>query len=163
MESLYSLTADFETLMEYADSTDPEDEQVFLDTLDNILATIDVKMDNYAAVMTQLEARENLLDAEIKRLTKLKNAVKANEIKMSESLKASMIATGRRKIVTDLHTFSIKKNGGKLPLDIYGDVPDEYTKVTIAPDNDLIRAALDRGEALDFAQYKERGERLSID
>jgi len=164
MESLYNLTADYQTLMEYADSVDPDDEQVFLDTLDSVTATIDVKMDDYAVVMDHMKAREDLIDMEIKRLTARKNAISGNRARMRQRLYDSMIATDRTKVTTDLHTFSIAKNGGKLPLIIDGDVPDKYQKIIMEPDKDLIRTALETGntEALKFAHFGERGTHLNI-
>jgi len=164
MESLYNLTEDYQVLMEYADSTDPDDEQVFLDTLDSVTATINVKMDDYAVVMDHMKEREDLIDLEIKRLTARKNAISNNRAKMRERLYDSMLATDRTKVTTDLHTFSIVKNGGKLPLIINGDVPDKYMKVIMEPDKDLIRTALETGntEVLKFAHFGERGQHLSI-
>jgi len=149
--------------MEYADSIDPEDEQVFLDTLESVLGAIDLKMDDYAVVMSHMKEREDLIDNEIKRLKARKDAIKNNRTRMNERLYEVMITTDRRKVTTDLHTFSIRKNGGKLPLVITGDVPDNFQKVIYEPDNERIREALDNGEALDFAHYGERGEYLKID
>ena len=162
MDTLYSLTGEYQTLMEYADSIDPDDEQVFLDTLEGVIGTLDVKMDDYAIVMDHMKAREEFIDQEIKRLTERKNAIKNNRTRMNEKLYESMRATDRRKVVTDLHTFSIAKNGGKLPLIIDGEVTDKYQKIIMEPDKDLIRKALDEGKKLDFAKLGERGEHLTI-
>jgi len=160
---MYELSNDYNGLMEYADSIDPEDEQVFLDTLESVLGAIDLKMDDYAVVMSHMKEREDLIDNEIKRLKARKDAIKNNRTRMNERLYEVMITTDRRKVTTDLHTFSIRKNGGKLPLVITGDVPDNFQKVIYEPDNERIREALDNGEALDFAHYGERGEYLKID
>lgn len=162
-QSMYALSNDYNGLMEYADSIDPEDEQVFLDTLETVLGAIDLKMDDYAVVMSHMKEREDLIDNEIKRLKARKDAIKNNRTRMNERLYEVMITTDRRKVTTDLHTFSIRKNGGKLPLVITGDVPDNFQKVIYEPDNERIREALDNGEALDFAHYGERGEYLKID
>lgn len=162
-QSMYELSNDYNGLMEYADSIDPDDEQVFLDTLEAVLGAIDLKMDDYAVVMGHMKEREDLIDNEIKRLKARKDAIKNNRTRMNERLYEVMITTDRRKVTTDLHTFSIRKNGGKLPLVITGDVPDNFQKVIYEPDNERIREALDNGEALDFAHYGERGEYLKID
>lgn len=162
MDSLYSLTSEYQTLMEYADSIDPDDEKVFLDTLEGVVGTLDTKMDEYASVMDHMKAREEYIDQEIKRLTDRKNAIKNNRTRMNKRLYESMCAADRRKVVTDLYTFAITKNGGKLPLLIDGEVPDKYQKIIMEPDKDLIRKALDEGEKLDFAKYGERGEHLTI-
>lgn len=164
METLYTLTGDYLNLMQLADSTDPEDEQAFIDTLDGILGAIDIKADQYAAVMSEISGRKGIVKAEIDRLTAVMRALSNHEDRMKEALYGSMIATDRREIKTDLHTFKIVKNGGKLPLIIEdgADIPDKYCKVTIEPDKDKIRTALETGNVLDFAHFGERGEHLSI-
>jgi hypothetical protein len=59
----------------------------------------------------------------------------------------------------------IAKNGGVLPLIMSAspeELPQEFQKVTIEPNNEAIRKALDEGKELEFAQYGERGESLRI-
>lgn len=162
MDSLYDLTNDYLTLMEFADSTDPDDEQVFLDTLEGLMGAVEAKADSYAAVISHMEAHEDLLQKEIDRLTAKKTAISNNKKRMKDSLQAAMIAMDQKTIKTDLHTFRVQKNGGKQPLDIFGDVPDKFQKIVYEPDKDLIRKALESGEELEFAVLKERGEHLVI-
>lgn len=166
METLYELTQDYQALLEYADSVDPDDEQVFLDTLDGIFGAIDVKFDQYATVMEQMTAHEDMLDREIMRLMRLQKAINHNKQRMKERLYESMVATDRMKIQTDLHTFSIRKNGGKLPLIIHegADIPDKWCKVIVEPDKEKIRLALETGnvDVLKFAHLGERGSHLEI-
>lgn len=162
MDSLYDLKNDYLTLMEYADSTDPDDEQVFLDTLEGLMGAVEAKADSYAAVISHMDAHEDLLQKEIDRLTAKKTAISNNKKRMKDSLQAAMIAMDQKTIKTDLHTFRVQKNGGKQPLDIFGDVPDKFQKIVYEPDKDLIRKALENGEELEFAVLKERGEHLVI-
>jgi hypothetical protein len=162
MDNLYELTNDYLTLMEFADSTDPDDEQVFLDTLEGLMGAVEAKADSYAAVISHMEAHEDLLQKEIDRLTAKKTAISNNKKRMKDSLQSAMIAMDQKTIKTDLHTFRVQKNGGKQPLDIFGDVPDKFQKVVYEPDKDLIRKALENGEELEFAVLKERGEHLVI-
>lgn len=163
MESLYELKHEYLVLMEYADSTDPEDEQVFLDTLEGLTGTIEAKLDSCAVVMSHMDAHESMLDKEIDRLMAMKTAIKNNKQRMKDRIYALMVAMDKRKISTDLHSFSIRKNGGKQALEITGDVPDKFQKVIYEPDKDLIRKELEAGNELDFAVLKERGEYLKID
>ena len=162
MDSLYDLTNDYLTLMEYADSTDPDDEQVFIDTLEGLMGAVEAKIDSYAAVMSHMEAHEDMLKKEIDRLSAKMTAIENNKKRMKDSLYAAMVAMDKRKITTDLHTFAIQKNGGKQPLIISGEVPDKFQKVIYEPDKNLIRKALEDGEKLDFAFLEERGEHLVI-
>ena len=162
MDSLYDLTNDYLTLMEYADSTDPDDEQVFIDTLEGLMGAVEAKADSYAAVISHMDAHESLLDKEIERLTKMKTAIANNRRRMKDSMYAAMVALDKRTIKTDLHTFAIQKNSGKRTLEITGDVPDNFQKVVYEPDKELIRKELEAGKELDFAVLKERGEHLVI-
>lgn len=166
MASLYELTGDFLALSNMADSTDEREQEVFLQTLEAVIGTIDMKMDDYAAVMTEMDNTTKNIDEEIQRLTARKNAISNNLKRMRERLYEVMVATDRRKVKTDLHTFAIQKNGGKLPIIIDQDanVPHKWCKIAIEPDKDMIRAALESGntEVLSFAHFGERGEHLSI-
>jgi hypothetical protein len=82
--------------------------------------------------------------------------------RMKARIKEAMELMDKTEIKTDLHTFKIQKNGGKQAMKITADVPDAYTKIIIEPDNDKIRAALESGEELPFAELLPRGTQLRI-
>lgn len=168
METLYSLTADCQALMEYADSTDPEDAQVFLDTLEGMKGTIGAKIDSYHAVQCQIRGQIEVVEDEIRRLTVRKKALQNSDKRMTEAaIKAIELIgdtdkNGNKFIKTDLHTFKIQNNGGVLPLIVDGNVPDNFKRVVYEDDNQKIREALERGEVLGFAHLGERGVHLAI-
>ena len=68
----------------------------------------------------------------------------------------------QRKITTDFHTFIVCKNGGKQPMEITGDVPDNYKRVVYETDTEKIRKELEAGATLPFAHLEECGEHLRI-
>ena len=113
--------------------------------------------------------RELSLDAE-KRITEGKNLIESGQEMLNranglkEYLKDSMIFTDNTKIKTDLFTLSVCKNGGKIPLDVDEEVPEEYKQevITYKVDTNKIREVLDGGSELPFARYKERGTHLRI-
>lgn len=163
MDTLYSLSDEYVQLMDLAISTDPEDEQAFSDTLEGLTAVINTKMDDYAVVMTHLKGRSDLIQAEIDRLKAMQQTIDNHEKRMKAALLYVMTEKlNQRKITTDFHTFTVCKNGGKQPMEITGDVPDNYKRIVYETDNDKIRAALEAGETLPFAHLKERGEHLRI-
>lgn len=162
METLRELTNDMYALLEYADSTDPDDQAVFEDTLDGLKGMIEKKADGYCAVMDQIKANIAAHDLEIKRLTARKNAMEANIKRMKELLLEAMVAMDEKKIMTGLYTITRCKNGGKQPIEITGEVPDKYCKVIVEPDMDKIREALEAGIDLPFASLKERGEHIMV-
>lgn len=162
MASIFELTSQYQQLMYFGDSSDPEDQQAFLDTLEGLDFEVGLKADDYAAVITMLNGKADTIDTEIKRLTAMKKAIDNNVDRMKGCLQYAMESMGKTEIKTDLHTFKIQKNGGKLPLVITGDVPGNYQKVIYEVDNDRIRKALEDGEELDFAHFGDRGTHLRI-
>ncbi len=161
MATLYELTNEFKELLFLAE-TEELDPQTIKDTLESLNYELEDKADGYGKVIRELEGQANTLDSEIKRLSDKKASIQNNISNMKQALFQSMKETNNPKIKTNLFTFTISKNGGKQPIDIYGEVPEEYSKVEIRPDNDKIREALSKGEQLDFAILQERGEHLRI-
>ncbi len=162
MSTLYALTTEYKALMDLGDSSDPGDQQAFLDTLEGLDYEVGLKADAYASVMTMLSGKAAMVDAEIKRLTAIKKAIDGNVDRMKSALKNAMEAMDKTEIRTDLHTFKIVKNGGKLPLIVDGEVPELYIKYKPEVDNEHIRADLEAGANLDFAHFGERGTNLHI-
>lgn len=163
METLYQLSDEYEQLMELAISTDPSDEQAFADTLAGLTAVINTKMDDYAVVMTHLKGRSEMIQAEIERLQAMKQAIDNHEKRMKATMLHVMTEKlNQRKIQTDLHTFTVCKNGGKQPMEITGEVPDNYKRIVYETDLEKIRKELEDGKQLDFAHLEERGEHLRI-
>lgn len=163
MDTLYSLSDEYVQLMDLAISTDPEDEQAFTDTLEGLTAVINTKMDDYAVVMTHLKGRSDLIQTEIDRLKAMQQVIDNHEKRMKEALLNVMTEKlNQRKITTDFHTFTVCKNGGKQPMEITGDVPDNYKRVVYETDTEKIRKELEAGATLPFAHLEERGEHLRI-
>lgn len=164
METLYTLSDEYEQLMELAISTDPSDEQAFADTLEGLTAVINTKMDDYAVVMTHLKGRSEMIQAEIERLQAMKQAIDNHEKRMKATMLHVMTEKlNQRKIQTDFHTFTVCKNGGKQPMVVDPErVPDNYKRVVYETDLEKIRKELEDGKQLDFAHLEERGEHLRI-
>ena len=162
MGTLYQLTAEYQALLSFGDSDDPDDQRAFLDTLEGLTGEIEIKADSYAVVIDELKAQHDKVKAEKERLSRIEKAIDNNIKRMKDRIKDAMIAMGKKEIKTDLHTFKIQNNGGVQPLAITGDVPDKYTKVIIEADNEKIREALANGEVLDFAHLEPRGTQLRI-
>lgn len=162
MSTLYQLTTEYQNLLDFASSDDPDDIKCFLDTLEGLDFEVGLKADQYAAVIRRLEGQVGVVDAEIQRLKSLSTVLDNNIKRIKSRLKTAMEAMGKTEIKTDLNTFKIVNNGGKLPLKITGDVPDKYQKMIYEVDNDKIRADLDAGKELPFAHYEDRGTHLRI-
>ena len=162
--TLYELTGQFLELLEMMDDPDI-DEQVIIDTLEGVSGEIEVKADNYAKIIAELQSRTSAINLEIKRLQDRKKMIENNIDRMKDSLKQAMVTTGKTKFKTDLFSFSVQKNGGALPVIVTVDpdqLPAEMVVITKTPDKKAIAKYLEYNPDCDFAYFGERGESLRI-
>lgn len=165
MSTLYELTGDYETLLHML-FDEEEDEQCILDTLEGIEGEIEAKADGYAKVIRNMELSVAGIRDEQDRLQRRRKMIEGNISRLKKHLFDAMKFTGKTKFKTDLFSFSIAKNGGKQPLEVFTDdpdsVPEAFQKHVTEINKEAVRAALEKGEKLDFAALKERGESLRI-
>lgn len=164
MASLYDITGRMMELLAIADDEDIEPE-VLADTLESIEGEYDDKIESYCKAIKNLEADAKAYDEESKRLKTKKEKAEANVKRMKAVVMESLKLMNRKSAGGKILKASIQANGGVLPLEVTvnaKDLPFEYQKVTIEPDNGAIREALDKGVELDFAKYGERGESVRI-
>lgn len=161
MSTLYELTADYLNLLELAEDPDI-DEQAFLDTLEGIEGAIEDKAEAYAIIIGDLLAKADRITSEAKRLNAWADSLTKHADKMKETLMYSMDAVGKKKIETEHFRIGIAGNGGKKPLKITAEVPEQYMFMKPEIDTRAIRDALESGEELYFAHLGERGRHLNI-
>ena len=158
MSTLYQITGEYLNLLDMAD----EEDEAFLDTLESIQGEIEEKAESYVVVMKEMDASIAKYDAEIKRLTDRMNTISNHKDEMKRKLFFAMIEMGVEEIKTEHFKLKICNNGGQLPMKVTGDVPNNFQKVILEPDNKKIREALEKGENLGFAHLEERGKHLRI-
>ncbi len=159
--NLYELTAVYQRLQDQIEAGED---------YDGILAVIgdelEAKADGYARVIRNMEAEAKALKDEEKRLAEKRKVCESAVERLKQNLFESMKATGKEKFKTDLFTFSIQKNGGKIPVIVdvkdTADLPDDLVKITEAPDLDAIRKYIEETGDLTYAHFGERGESLRI-
>ena len=162
--TLYELTEDYMNLLALAEDPDI-DEQAFMDTLDGIEGAIEVKADNYARVMRQLEADAAACDAESKRLKNKAKTIDNNIKRMKQALQFAMQATGKTKFKTQLFSFYIQKNSASVVMDeqYIENIPERFL---IRKDPEInrkaIRDAINAGEDLEGLAHLEQTESLRI-
>lgn len=163
MSSLFSIIGEFQQLYDLATSEEEQAEQVFIDTLDSLKGELAEKVDGYAAVMTRLDMEEKKADELVKKYTAIRNARKNARKRMGEAVMYACDVLGVDKLTGEDVTLKLKKNGGVQPLiiDDPDSVPDNLTKVTIEPDNSLIREYLKEHEC-SFAHLEERGRHVEV-
>ena len=130
--NLYDLTNDFLQLQAMLEDPDV-DSQVITDTLESLQYDLKEKADGYAKVIKNMEANVTAIKQEKERLTAKQNLLESSIKRLKENLQVSMIATGNTKFKTDLFSFGIQKNGGKIPviLDVKdtSELPDELVRI----------------------------------
>lgn len=148
---------------------DTEEGRNVLTYLKSINLELTQKFDSYAALVTEFKRRAETRRAEIERMEFLeridKNAAKA----LIARLKAFMEEKGIKRIDGDRFRVTLVNNSGILPLELDDAVtrdplkaPPEYRKVIHTVDGQAVRAALDRGEELEFARFGKRGTQVRI-
>lgn len=164
MSNLYQLTNSYETVLNMLYDEDV-DEQMILDTLESIEGEFEDKADGYAKIIKELLGDAEKIKTEKQRLEARQKTFENRAKLLKDNLKNSMKQIGKTKFKTELFSFNIQKNGGKLPLiiDDISKVPNEYFKHTERElDNTKIREAIDVGKSISFAHYGEFEESLRI-
>lgn len=159
MNSLYELTGKYLQLQSVLESGDEEYPVEMLTVGEDLLT----KVENYGFILRNFESEENYLEDEIRRLSERKKMTTNAKERMKDMLFNTMKTIGKDKITTPHFKFTVAKKGGKKPLVITGEVPQQYCRIKYEPDKDLIRQAIEEdGEILDFAHVEERGEYLKM-
>lgn len=166
MATLYELQGEYLQLLNMLEDPEIED-QVVLDTLEGIDFELEIKAENYAKIIRELEGTVEVIKIEQKRLADKKSKLEANVKRLKDNLQEAMTATGKTKFKTDLFSFAIQKNGGALPVVVdveTAELPDELVQITEKPDLKAIGELLktDPKKAAKYAHYGERGESLRI-
>lgn len=156
MNELFDLVGEYRQLYEML--TEDGEEQIIKDTMEGVQGEIEIKAEGLVTIC-------NRLDMEIEACKKHKDEWAYREkirknarSRINQLFINAMTAMDVKELKAGDITVKMKNAGGKLGLivDDQATIPEKYTKLTIEPDNDLIREALDRGEKLDFAHYADR-------
>ena len=159
-KTLFEITNEFQTLYEIASSD--EDPRALMDTIEAMMPEVEQKAAGYVAVIQQLDM-EAKRAKELAEMFKAKQTVRENNIKhMKVALMQAMDAMKVTEISAGAFTIKLAKNGGKQPMIIDGEVPDNFKRIIYEDDKELIRKHLEDGEVLNFAKLLPRGEHISI-
>lgn len=157
------LTGEYRILLDGMEAAEPDEIQTFEDTLESVLAEVGDKADAYAVVIQEAKVTAEKYEAEAARLQARAKSVKNSIDRMKDRLKFAMETMNIKELKGEYHRFRIQKNGGALPLEITGEVPDTYKKIVYEDDKAKIREALKDGKELGFAHLGERGTHIRID
>lgn len=145
--TLYELTELYTNLMDL----DLEDEDV-QQALGDIDEKIEVKADNIAKLIRGLEGQKDICKAEEERICKRRKSIENRIDNLKEYLKATMIATDKRKFKTDLFSFNIQKNKTSIKILNEEKVPEEYVEYDRKVLKDKLKKAIAEGLEVDYAE-----------
>lgn len=136
----------------------------FLAENDADLAT---KVDNYAALIVECEARAALRKSEAKRMADLAKTDEARARWLKQRLQEALDAIGETRVDGPRYRVTVQANGGKAPVCVPDDVdalPAAFvrTKVVRDADKDAIRKALESGADVPGCSLGERGRGVRI-
>ena len=164
MANLYEITQDYLQILSMME--DPElDPQTLADTMEAVEGELEVKAENYAKVMKNLEADVAGIKAEIDRLSERKKTIENNIKRMKEALQFSMETTGKTKFKTELFSFNIQKNAPTVVIDASdpNNIPPDFLKFKEPEvDKTAIKAAIQNGMDLTGVAHLEQSESLRI-
>lgn len=120
---------------------------ILIGALDNIHEDKNAKIDNYVGFIHSLDAREDAITKEIKRLQDRKKVTGNLKDRAKARLCYTLQVNGIDKINTDFHTVTVTTSGTRpLIQDDTVDVPEEWMIATWKPDNAKIKDALIAGQ-----------------
>lgn len=163
--NLYDMTGDFLKLQQLLE--DPEvDQELVKAAMADLDDDIENKADGYAKIIKNMLANIDAIKAEKSRLNNRQKVLENSIDRLKTNLKECMAALNKPKFKTDLFSFSIVKNGGKVPviLDVKdtSELPDELVKVKEDPDLEAIRELIEKEGSCKYAHLGDCGEHLSI-
>lgn len=167
MATLYEITAELQAIDDLliengGDVTDPAVDEIITAWMEKAEGDFEAKVDNYCALIREVEARGNARQQEMERIKALATSDFNTVAKLKQRLKVHLEVLGRLKVQTPRFAVSVCKNGGVQPIEIDEDgVPQNFLKWVSSPDGEKIREQLKAGP-LDFARLQERGSHLRV-
>lgn len=169
MPSLFQLSEEILQLRQILDSAEHEPETI--DAVEEYLKSLasdrERKLDNYAALVRELEARAKIRLDEAKRLESLAKRDLDTVERLKERLRLVFTMHEWRSVDTDRFRITLAQNGGKQKLVV--EVPIEEleerfrrTETKVVADNDALREALGDGEVIEGVRLEERGTTIRI-
>lgn len=96
--------------------------------LENIDDEIEVKAENYAGVIKNLEAEAEAYKKEIDRMTDRERALKNRAKLLKKNLEDAMIELDKKKFKTNLFSFNIQRNAPGIKILDEDKIPEEFVE-----------------------------------
>ena len=123
------------------------------------------KLDNYAALISELEARAKARKDEARRLAERAKRDDQHAAYLKQRLLLFFQDHHLKTVETRRYRLTLQRSGGKTPVVLNTDpeqLPTEFHRWKVNADLDALRQALEDGADLDFAELGERRHFLRI-
>jgi hypothetical protein len=146
--SLFDVAAEYRAQVEALYDIDL-DEQTLADTLEALSGDLEVKANNTAIVVKNLEALADAMDREIRRMDERRKATQARAMSLRRYILQAMDLAGVKRIESPW--FRLRTQNNPQSVDVFDEaqVPSEYRKTPPPPPPEvsktLIRAAIESG------------------
>ena len=147
------------------DVTAPEVEQAIDAWFERLSHERDDKLDNYAALIRELDARAKARRNEAKRLNERAKRDEEHAAYLKQRLMLFFQDHHLKTVETRRYRLTLQRSGGKTPVVLHAepdDLPEAYQRWKVSADLDAIREALEQGADLDFAALGERSSYVRI-
>jgi hypothetical protein len=163
--TLYELTSDLRQLQSMVGEID---EQTFRDTLEGLTGEIQIKAQNVAYFVRNLESTADAIDEAVERMQARAKALRGRIASTKDYLRFQMNAAGITKIEGPMVRVAVRQNPPAVVVDDEGSLPARFMVMSPPPpppqprpDKKAIADALKAGETVPGA-HLERGERLEV-
>lgn len=156
MSSLYELTTEMQALSQLleevgGDVSDGTQGEVLVKWMDEYGLAMKGKVDNYGALVKNIEAHTDSIDLEIKRLKERKEVFNNRIERLKNLAEYAMRSLKVNKIEGDKFTISLQKAGGKQALKVLDEkgIPDKYLDIIpeqYVVNQDRVREGLESGD-----------------
>ncbi|MER2047277.1 MAG: siphovirus Gp157 family protein [Solibacillus sp.] len=160
MANIYEITDKYKFIQQLIEDGAPE--EAFVEALNAIDGELAEKLENYAAVIKNIESDINGIKAEVDRLNERKKAMESSVKRMKENMQTAMIETGQTKVKGEKFSFNIQKNPPSLKVHDETLIPEIFfTQPAPVLDKKLLLGALKEGYEYKGAEIQQ-GESIRI-
>ena len=160
MPTLNELTSDYERVLALIEDESIDDE-VIQDTMDSIESSIEVKLDNYATIIKELEFEQKKFQAQATDKQKLATTYKKRLEWLKKNMLTSLQLTGKKKMETENFRLSLHKNPPALDVVDELLIPESYFENKRKLLNEKVKDDLKVGKEVPGAILKQ-GESVVI-
>lgn len=119
--------------------------------LENIDDEIEVKAENYAGVIKNLEAEIDAYKKEIERMSKIKKSLESRASLLKSNLEQAMIELDKKKFKTNLFSFNIQRNAPGIKILDEDKIPKEFIEYEKRIKKNDLKKAIKEGLETDAA------------